>query len=827
MENKKSNSSRKGSKTSDKPFSVKKVKKVDRSTINSDVTSNDKNSKVNKNGKKKRKTGWKVFRVFLFIMIALFIIGTGVVLGVISGIIDETKNIELEDLQLLKLTTKILDKNENTLTTLSYENRVIADYKDMPQYFIDAVTSIEDERFFTHKGVDVKRTAGAVFTYIIHGGKSNFGGSTITQQLVKNTMEDDDTTWQRKVREWYRALTLEKKLNKEQIFEAYVNKIYMGDGAYGVEVAAQNYFGKSVKDINLAESAVLAAIIQSPESTNPYKSDEAKEKLIERQHLVLKQMLKLNKITEDEYNEALNYNLEFKKKENNGDTEVQSYFVDAVIEQVIEDLMEAQGISRGDAISKIYSAGYTIYSTEDPDVQKAIDNAYSNERLFYTNNDGTFMQGASVVIENSTGNVVGLIGGADEKKADRVLNRATDVPRQPGSTMKPLGAYGPAFELGTSYPAKGVDDCQLVGSTTNFGNYYGYFNGYVTAREAINKSMNLPALRTTQSVGVDYAFNFAKNCGLTHLVASGASNDKNIASLALGGLTKGATVMDMASAYSTIANGGVYIEPKLYTKVVDKDGKEVLVNNNEAKRVMKDTTAYMLTNCLRTVVTNGTGAGTITAGNMPIVGKTGNTNDDLDQWFVGFTPYYTIASWNGYDQADENGNPLKSRAIGYRKYIGSYPYTSMVTFTNIAKDISANQQVKDFDKPSGIVTAAVCRDSGLVATDACRADPRGDRTITDIFASGSVPTATCTVHKMAKICKETGKLATQYCPSEERSFITREYTPTIKTSDWGYMLPTETCNVHTKAENKDNNNNNVNVYENNNTKTNVTTNNKH
>lgn len=798
-----SSSKKKSVKSSKKPFKVKKKVNNQNSANSQRTYYSDNGSKVKK--KKKKKTGWKIFRAFLFIMIALVVIGTGIVLGVVSGIIDETKNIELEDLQLLKLTTTILDKNENTLTTLSYENRVIADYKDMPQYFIDAVTSIEDERFFEHKGVDVKRTAGAIFTYIINGGKSNFGGSTITQQLVKNTMEDDDTTWQRKVREWYRALTLEKKLGKEKIFEAYVNKIYMGAGSYGVEVAAQNYFGKSIKDVSLPEAAALAAIIQSPESYNPYASDEARQRLLERQKLVLSQMLKLGKITQEEYDEAVKVELEFKKKSSDDD-DVQSYFVDAVIEQVIDDLVEEQGISRGDAITKIYSAGYTIYSTEDPDIQAAVDKAYSGDWLFYYNNDGTFMQGASVVIEQSTGNVVGIMGGADEKKGNRVLNRATDVPRQPGSTMKPLGAYGPAFELGTSYPAKGVDDCQLVDSTTNFVNYYHYYNGYVTAREAINKSMNLPALRTTMSVGVDYAYNFAKNCGLTHL----SQNDKNIASMALGGLTNGATALDMASAYATIANGGVYIEPKFYTKVVDKDGKEVLVNNNEAKRVMKETTAYMLTNCLRTVVTSGTGAGTIDAGSMPVVGKTGNTNDDYDQWFVGFTPYYTIACWNGYDQADENGKSLPHRAIGYRANVGAYPYTSMVVFRDIAREISAGQQYKDFTRPSSIVEASVCRDSGLVATDACRKDPRGDRTITDIFASGSVPTATCTVHKFAKVCKETGKLATQYCPTEERSFITRSYTPSEKPSDWGYMLPTETCNVHTSASKSGNNS--VDIY---------------
>lgn len=787
-----------------KPFKVKKVKKVDKNIINNDY-SNDTKNKKSKN-KKRKKIGWKIFRVFLFVMIALFVIGAGIVMGVVSGIIDETKNIELEDLELTKLTTRILDKNGEVLSTLAYENRIVADYKDFPTHFVDAVTSIEDERFFSHKGVDIKRTAGAIFNYLIHGGESSFGGSTITQQLVKNTMEDDDPTWQRKVREWYRALTLEKKLSKEEIFTSYVNKIYMGDGAYGAEVAAQNYFGKSIKDVNIAEAAILAAIIQSPEKYNPYSSEEAKALLMERQKLVLDKMLSLGKITQEEYDEAKNFEVAFKKENITDKDSVQSYFVDAVIEAVVDDLMESQGISYGDAITKIYSAGYTIYSTEDPVVQNAIDEAYSGDRLFYYNNDGTFMQGASVVIENSTGNVVGLIGGAGEKKGDLVLNRATAVPRQPGSTMKPLGAYGPSFELGVVYPAKGLDDCQLVEDPTPYKNYYLYYNGYVTARQAINQSMNLPALRACRAAGVDYAYNFARNCGLTDLV----QDDRNLSSLALGGLTRGATPLDMAAGYSTIANGGVYIEPRLYTKVVDKDGKEVLVNNNEAKRVMKETTAYMLTNCLRTVVTSGTGAGTIDAGAMPVVGKTGNSNDDIDQWFIGFTPYYTISCWNGYDQADENGNKLPAHPIGYRKNITAYPYTSMVTFRDIARKISAGQQVKDFVRPAGIVEAAVCRDSGLVATDACRTDPRGDRTITDIFASGTVPTATCTVHKKAKICKETGKLANEFCPTEERSFITRDYTPTIKTSDWGYMLPTETCTVHTKKQEKPNNQ--VDVY---------------
>lgn len=755
------------------------------------IKSNDKQlDSSSKNGKKpkNKKLGWKIFKIFLFTMIALFIVGTGIVVGVISGVIDKTDSINVEDLQLLKLTTFIYDKDGNEIGNVYGENRVTVEYKDLPQSLIDAVVSIEDERFFSHGGVDLKRTAGAVFTYVFNGGSSSFGGSTITQQLVKNITSDKDVSWTRKIREWYRAISLESKLSKEQILESYLNTIYLGDGAYGVEVAAKDFFGKSVKDLNIAECAVLAAQIRLPETTNPYKSDEAKAALLERQKLVLSQMLKLKKITKEQYDEAVNYKIEFKKAPALEDGAVQSWFVDAVIEQVIGDLQTQKNVDRGVAIKMLYSDGYKIYSTEDPKVQKAMDDAYNNEKLFYTNKDGTFMQSSMVAMDQSTGNVVGLIGGANKKEGSNVWNWATQEKRQPGSTMKPLGAYGPAFEQGVSYPAMGVDDSQFTLGKWTPGNYYGYFNGYVTAREAIMKSMNIPAVRTTQKAGVDYAFNFAKNAGLVDLVDS----DKNLASMALGGVTNGFTVLEMANAYSTIANGGVHLTPKFYTKVVDKNGKDVLTPDTTAKRVMKATTAYLLTDCLRSVVTGGTAAGYVKVGNMPVVGKTGNTNDDYDQWFIGFTPYYTIATWNGYDQK------LKKH-IGTRK-IGAYPYTSIVLFNTVMNAINKDLPVKQFDKPDGIVTASVCRDSGLVATDACRTDPRGNRTITDIFASGTVPTQTCTVHKQAKICTETGLLATEYCPSTvTKSFITRDYVPGVKPRDWQFMLPTQYCNVHTSA----------------------------
>lgn len=785
---------------------VKKTKRKDMRTVR----------KINKEGKdyiegkdkkkkRKKKLGWKIFKVLLFIFIALCIVGAGIVFGVISGIVEKTDVLTDELLTSGKQTTFIYDKDGNQMAALyDEENRISVEYKDIPKSVVDAVTSIEDERFFTHKGVDIKRTGAAIVTYVVNGGKSNFGGSTLTQQLVKNLKKDDERDWTRKIREWYRAFELEKKLNKEEIFTLYVNTIYFGEGAYGIEVASKTLFGKSLKDVNIAEAAILAAQIQSPEATNPYSSEEKKQKLLERQKVVLNKMLELGKINEQEYNEAKSYEVVFKKESVSLSGEVQSYFVDAVVEAVIEDLQEQNGWNRGMAIQKLYANGYKIYTTMDAKVQKVIDDAYNNPQLFYTNSDGSFMQSAMVIIEQSTGNVVGLIGGAGEKKGALELNRATQIKKQPGSCMKPLGAYGPAIEQGLLSPGSGLDDSQLEDTTTwDPHNYYPGFYGYVTVREAVAQSMNLPAIRACRKVDISYAYNFAKNLGLKSLI----EKDKNLASMSLGGLTDGVSILEMANAYATIANKGVYIEPKLYTKVVDLTGKEILANTKStAKVVMKESTAYELTSCLEQVVKSGTGYGYIKVPNMAIAGKTGNTNNDYDQWFCGFSPYYTIACWNGYDE---------NRTIGKRK-IGSYPYTSVKLFNTVMNGISEGKTPASFEKPSSVTQAALCKVSGLVATDACRKDQRGDQTNTDLVDKNSIPTKTCNIHKMITVCNVTGKIANEYCTdTAEKSFITREHEPAIKPSDWQYMLPKETCTEHnaeTKKKEEEKKDEDVDIY---------------
>ena len=568
-------------KSSSNSTSLKNTYNTPKSSYSSN--SNKSQGKKNvKNGKKqkKKKKGWKIFKICIFVMLALFIIGAGVVIGVISGVIDKTDGISVDDILAYNETSFVYDKDNNQIGQLfDSENRISIEYKDLPQHVIDAVVSIEDERFFEHNGIDIKRTMGAIFTYIFNGGDSNFGGSTITQQLVKNTKKDSERSWTRKIREWYRAITLETKASKEDILAYYLTTIYFGNGSYGIETAAQNYFGKGVKDVNIAEAAALAAMIQTPEATNPYRSDEAKQKLLERKDLVLSQMLKLGKITQEQYDEAKAYNLEFKKGEVKVNTNVQSYYVDAVFEQVKEDLMEQLDIQEVVAIKKIYTGGLKIYTPQDSKVQKAIDDTFDNDYWFYKERNGDFMQAAAIVIDQSNGNVLGLIGGADEKTGDRQFNRATQAYRQPGSCMKPFGAYGPAMEQGLIGPGSGVDDSPLPKGSYNPENYYHSFYGYVTVRDAIQRSMNLPAVRTNMRLDVSYALNFARNCGLKDLVTSKqdkAKNDESAASLALGGLTKGVTPMQLASAYATIANGGMYIEPKLYTKVVDRNGKEIL-----------------------------------------------------------------------------------------------------------------------------------------------------------------------------------------------------------------------------------------------------------
>lgn len=632
-------------------------------------------TKVNYDSKKVKRAVIISFLVGISIatiLISCIVYAYGYLRNTMKDILNDKSTQDLLNGSVIKnqqISSYIYDKYDNQIGYLyGTQNRVEIQYKDLPKNLVNAIVSIEDERFFEHSGVDVQRTSAAVINYVLNNKDSSFGGSSITQQLVKNLTSDNETSIMRKVREWYRAFLLETKFSKDEILQIYTNTIYLGENAYGVEVASNVYFNKSVKDLNLAECAILAAAIQSPETTNPYTNEASKEKLLKRQKVVLAKMLELGKITNAQYDEALNTKITFTKS--NSINQTQTYFVDATIEEVALELSKSRNITIEQAKKEIYTKGYRIYSTLDPNIQKVIDNTYTNASIFYTDKDGGFMQSAMVVIDHKNGNVLGLIGGAGTKSGNFVLNRATQAYRQPGSCMKPLGAYGPAFELGKLTPESYVEDLPLTIGDWSPKNYYNYFNGYVSVRQAIAKSMNLPAVRTVQSLDLNFAFNFAKQIGLKSLL----NEDKAIAPLALGGLTKGVKPIEMAAAYATIANGGVYNDPKFYTKVLDKNGNTILEATSSPNSVMSENTSNMLKSCLQDVVKWGTAAGYVTLGNKFVAGKTGNTNGDVDQWFCGFSDNYTIACWNGYDDP---------KAINR-----GYPYASVKLFNIVMNGIS-------------------------------------------------------------------------------------------------------------------------------------------
>lgn len=767
---------------------------------------NDKNvapEKINKRNKKKKS---HKFLKFIFLTIfwgILIVVGLGV--GVIYSLFKGAGDIPLEDFEISNFTSIVYDKDGNEYAKLdSKENRIYATIDEMSEYLPKAFIAIEDERFLQHKGFDLKRTTAAVVTFLTHKGESDFGGSTITQQLIKKVTRDDSRSWQRKVREIVRAIQLEQKMSKEQIIELYMNIIFLGENSYGVETASHTYFNKSAKELDIAECAMIGGLAQAPSSVNPFSNYEAAKK---RQETVLFKMHELGFITDEQYNESIAEELVLNKGEKSSGA-TNSYFVDAVVEAVINDLATKLGIDKGEAQRMVYSKGYSIYTTVDPKIQTIMEDVYKDTSYFKLKN-GKYdeeLQSAMVLVDYAKGNVVGLVGGAGEKTTLRGLNRATQSYRAPGSTMKPMGVYAPALEKGIITAASTYDDALTtfrVGSSNwtpkNSGNTY---RGMTTIRTAIASSINVMAAKTFFDLGAAASRNFLLKLGITSLT----SNDLYPASLALGGLSKGISPFEHAGAYSTFANGGIYIEPKLYTKVVARNGETVLEKISEVRQVMSKQNAYILTDMMMDGVRSGTGTEARLASGMPVAGKTGTTNDNKDRWFAGYTPYYQASVWVGYDiqkAINVTGNPA------------SRIWKAVMT------KVHEGLEVKQFSKPTGIVTAAVCADSGMLATDLCKADRRGSRVRTEIFASGTVPTQYCTMHVYAEVCPDTLKLMTPACYEATRPYSAvfidkgEKGTPNATPNDYAYMVPKDYCTFHGNnqendlnwLENEHNNNN--------------------
>lgn len=756
---------------------------------------NKKNKSINKNknvyGKKssRAKIAKKIIIILILIFILMCLIGTGIFAGIFFS---DKFAMSKEDLLISNSNTFVYDSEGNLIKELQGdENRKIITLNDMPAYLPKAFIAIEDERFYDHHGVDIKRTAAATVTYIFNKGSSSFGGSTITQQLIKNiTNEKEDegkAGIQRKIREMSRAYQIEKIISKSQILELYLNIIYLGGygkNICGVEVASEYYFGKSADELSLSESAYLAGINHSPNNYNPFTETNNTEKIKKRTKTVLEKMKELGMISNEDFDKAISEvdaGLEFKQGNLSSGIDM-SYHLAAAIEEVVNQMVEEKGMSYEYAKSRLYGGGYKLYTTEVRSIQSRMQEEYVKDKYIVKSkkNSGQHSQSAMVIIDYKTGNVVGCVGGLGTDVNALGLNRIYSA-RQPGSSIKPIASIAPSLEKKIITAGTVYDDSP---TTFNNGKYdpknsSGY-KGLINVRKAIEVSSNVVEVKIMSELGPENSIKFLEQLGLNHL----DDKEDNGLALVLGGLTHGATPLEMAGAYATIANGGEYITPTFYSKLVDSQGKTVLQPKQEKRRVMSEGTAYITKSILKAPVigSNGTATNCKISG-MDVGAKTGTTDSNKDRWLCGITPYYAAATWFGFDDPEVinySGNP------------------SAKIWAAIMQDIHKDLPKKTFEKPSNIVTAKICKDSGKSATSSC------SNTYTEEFVSGTVPSA-CTGHSKVKVCKETGKLANEFCTNvEERSGLQppeKEKNATWKTSAGGkYSSITDVCDVHKKPE---------------------------
>lgn len=605
----------------------------------------------------------------------LGVIGTILLIGVVTGLIfvcifafyvktciTPSLDLDLNDFTLNQ-SSIIYYQDSNgdykKLTTVkSSENRIWVDGDQIPQYMKDALVAIEDKRFYTHKGVDWFRTAHAALNMFTGG--STFGGSTITQQLIKNLTQQDDITVQRKLLEIFQALDLEKNYDKDEILEYYLNAVYFGEGCYGVQTAAQTYFGKDAKDLTVAEAASIVGITNLPTYYDPFYSVENNK---ERQENVLREMYKQGYLNKSEYEEAKSQELEFVRGENAPSSSTYSYYEEVVISDVITDLAEAKGISRNAASQLVHNAGYEIYACIDKDIQAKVDAIYTNLDELPKSYSGTKsqLQSAIVIIDQTTGEIKALCGGTGEKTISYGLNRATGTTRPPGSSIKPIAVYGPAVEYGLISPSTLVLDAdethvQLAHTSWYPKNSPNTYDGIITITTALQKSKNTVAAQIMDKLTPSASLEFLRSrLGVTSLIDS----DADYAAMALGEPHYGITVREMAQAYTALANDGVFTYSRTYTMVKDRSGKIILDNQPQTIQAFSQETARTMTYMLNNAATYGTGHESRLS-NMPVAGKTGTTTSNRDRWFCGYTPYYTCAVWTGYDTPERmsfSGNP--------------------------------------------------------------------------------------------------------------------------------------------------------------------------
>ena len=629
------------------------------------------------------------------------------------------------------------DSDEYTLyeTIKGKENREWVDSDKIPDTLKNAVVAIEDERFYKHHGVDWVRTIGAVKGWLLGG--TQYGGSTITQQLIKNITADNDYSVKRKVNEIFRAFALEKEIDdKDRILVMYLNTIYLGYNSYGVQTAAMQYFDKDVSQLDLAESAVLAGLTNNPSIYDVYNHPE---KVKERQETILAQMLDQKMISQEEYEAAVAEELNYRPYEEYQQEikSTYSYFTDEVIKDVINDLMTEKGYSRLVAENMVYSGGLNIYATIDTKVQNALDEVWANADNFpNTEKYGEIPQSA-MVITDKQGDIVGIAGGRGEKTSSRGFSYASDARRQPGSSIKPLATYGPAMDAGIATPDTTVYDRALIQDAE--GNPWPMNDGKyptgraMTVKEGMTRSLNTISAQLLKQLTPQKSYEFMTQQLGFKLVDSRTNEDGTVQSdidlapLALGALTDGVTVREMAGGFSTFINDGVYGGTRTYTKVTDSEGNTIMENTpNTDKGFTNVRTAYYMLDCLQNVTAHGTAYG-IQLDGVETGGKTGTTTSNTDIWFCGITPKYSGAVWVGYEH-------------NYR-LDGLYGRNAAEIWLAVMQKVHAGDSGLVFDShPQDFEEVTYCMDTGLLASGACRA---AGRAATGRFWKDKVPTETC------------------------------------------------------------------------------------
>lgn len=826
--------------------------------------------KINSSNKKifnKIKLNVKIFAVIIVFTLILCAVFSGV--GIVRGLTDSAPDINEENIMPDGYPSIIYDANGKKVQKLMgiNANREYKKITDIPECVQNAFVAIEDARFYKHSGVDLQGILRAVFS-ALSDEKMTQGASTITQQLLKNQVfggGNEKSFFEkvsRKIQEQSLAIKLESTIDKKKILEYYLNTINLGQNTMGVETASKRYFGKSVSKLTVSEAAVLAGITQNPTEYNPIteqQNNEAKRKII------LKNMLDQGYITEDEYEEALGDDVYSriqdinKEKRTSSYGDINSYYVDAVIENVVSDLKQKLGYTETQAYNAIYREGLKIYTCQDQSLQKICDDVINNDKYYQKNtksylsyqlkvkkSDGetelytegdvrAFIndahkkrisfyfknrkkaekyikmfkkknldkhdkilsesinlikqpQASFVLMEQSTGKVRAIVGGRGEKTANRTLNRASSSKRQPGSTFKVLSTYLPALDTSGFTLANVMDDAPYKYPGTNKRvkdwDSSGY-KGLTSLRQGIVDSVNIVTVKTFQKVTPQTGFDYLLNLGFTTLVDRRETSDGQIYSdiqlpTALGGLTDGVTNVELTAAYAAIANGGTYIKPVYYTKIVDSKGNVLLQNSKSGKKVMKNTTAWLLTDAMKDVIKRGTGKkAAFKKIKMTQAGKTGTTSDNTDFWFEGYTPYYTAGIWLGYDSM-------------FTQMSGS---ASKIMWRDIMEKVHKVKKLKNknFKKPEDIITRKICKKCGKLAVyGLCDRALDGNDIKTEYFARGTQPKESCDCHVKYTFSNSTGNMAETgaSASTNDKVYLNKdESTYKAQTKDTPYLIP--------------------------------------